>query len=211
VCDDAPVDPGDGVPRQNPVLESRVREKGRVLSEHLLAVLRSLESPERTFEISTHSPRQRATPFGQANFGKVIQSSHEALFAGAGKLTEFCPVWPAGDFEGPRLCLGRPRSAQDSVKRRESCLSHFAALGFLNVKACTIPELQCAQAFGMPANTLLHILSRETERLAVRHATKDNMHMRMFRVPVNDARPFQRPTDVTFDGGHDVSCQPFQV
>lgn len=56
VRDDAPVEFGCGVRSQDTVLESRVREKDCVLSEHFLAVLRFLERAKRTFEVSTHAP-----------------------------------------------------------------------------------------------------------------------------------------------------------
>jgi hypothetical protein len=99
VRDDAPVDFGGGVRRHDSELQSRIREEGRVLCEHLLTVLRSLEAAKRSVKISPHSPTQRAAPFCQADFGKVIQSTHEVLFARAGKFTESCTVRSAGDFE----------------------------------------------------------------------------------------------------------------
>lgn len=190
VRDDAPVDFGGGVRRHDSELQSRIGEEGRVLCEHLLAVLRSLEAAKRTVKISPHGPSQRATPFCQADFGKVIQSTHEVLFARAGKFTESGAVRSAGDFEGGCCaCLRGPRSAQNAVERGETCLRHFTPFGFLHVEAGAIPELQCACAFGVAPNAVLNVLSGETERLAVRHPTKDDMDMRMFRVPVNDRRP----------------------
>jgi hypothetical protein len=72
--DDAPVDLCGGVRRQNPVLESRVREEGCVLCKHLLTVSSSLKGPEGNLEISLHFPSQRTNPFRQADFSKVIQS-----------------------------------------------------------------------------------------------------------------------------------------
>lgn len=134
--DDAPVDLSGGVRRQNPVLESRVREEGCVLCKHLLTVSRSLKGPECTLEISLHFPSQRTNPFRQADFSEVIQSRYEPLLAGSAKLAKFGGIRASADFEGRRDArLGWPRSAQDTVERRESCLSHFASLGFLHVQA----------------------------------------------------------------------------
>jgi hypothetical protein len=188
--DDAPVDLCGGVRRQNPVLESRVREEGCVLCKHLLTVSSSLKGPEGNLEISLHFPSQRTNPFRQADFSKVIQSRYEPLLAGSAKLAKFGGIGASADFErrrDPRL--GWPRSAQDTVERRESCLSHFASLSFLHVQAGAISKLQGTSVFGMPSNGLPNIISRETERLARCHATKDDMDMRVVRVPVNHRRP----------------------
>jgi hypothetical protein len=157
-----------------------------VLCKHLLAVSRSLKGPEGNLEISLHFPSQRTNPFRQADFSKVIQSRYEPLLAGSAKLAKFGGIGASADFErrrDPRL--GWPRSAQDTVERRESCLSHFASLSFLHVQAGAISELQGTSVFGMPSNGLPNIISRETERLARCHATKDDMDIRVVRVPVN--------------------------
>lgn len=183
-----------------------------MLCKHLLTVSRSLKGPEGNLEISLHFPSQRSNPFRQADFSEVIQSRYEPLLAGSAKLAKFGGIGASADFEGQRDArLGWPRSAEDTVERRESCLRHFASLGFLHVQASAISELQGTSVFGMPSNGVPNIISRETEGLARCHATKDDMDMRVVRVPVNHRRPLQWSAHIALDGTHDISCQPFEI
>ncbi len=89
---------------------------------------------------------------------------------------------------------------------------NLSALCFFGVQMCTVPKLLSCQFFGMSADAALNVLSREAKRSAVFvNSPERDMDVWMLGIPVNDSRPFELGSQITFHSLHQIARVRFQI